>query len=84
MRSPVKKKILLLLAGGVALGLARNPRTQKYILKTIHRDLKEIDRKYLAKIVKEFKEERLVEWTAPVLLHCYTNIQKVKACGSMR
>ena len=31
----------------------------------------------------KIKEERLVEWTDPVLLHCYTNIQKVKACGSM-
>lgn len=62
IRSPIKKKILVVLSGGIALGLARNPRSQKYIFKTIHRDLKEIDRKYLVRIVKEFREERLLNY----------------------
>jgi DNA-binding transcriptional regulator PaaX len=62
IKSPIKKKILILLAGGVALGLARNPRSQRYIFKTIHRDLKRIDRGYLIRIVKEFKEERLLNY----------------------
>jgi len=62
IKSPIKKKILILLAGGLALGMARNPRSQKYILKTIHRDLKTVNRKYLARIVKEFREERLVDY----------------------
>lgn len=62
IKSPIKKKILILLAGGVALGLARNPKSQRYIFKTIHRDLKEFDRRYLIKIVHEFKNERLVDY----------------------
>ncbi|HAS00226.1 MAG: Transcriptional regulator, PaaX family [Candidatus Moranbacteria bacterium GW2011_GWC2_37_73] len=61
-KSPIKKKALLLLAGGVALGLARNPRSQQYIFKTLKRDWKEINKKYLYKIVKEFREERLVDY----------------------
>jgi len=60
--SPIKKKALLLLAGGLALGLARNPRSQKYIFKTLKRDWKEINKRYLYRIVKEFKEERLVDY----------------------
>lgn len=62
IKSPVKKKVLLLLAGGLALGLARNPRNQKYIFQTIKKDWKDIDRKYLYKIVNEFKQERLVDY----------------------
>jgi len=62
MRSPIKKKVLILLAGGVAMGLARNPRSQRYILKTIHKDLKEVDRRYLVRIIKEFKEKRLIDY----------------------
>jgi hypothetical protein len=62
IKSPIKKKILILLAGGIALGFARNARSQKYIFKTIHRDLKEVDRRYLIKIVREFRNERLVNY----------------------
>jgi len=60
--SPIKKKALLLLAGGFALGLARNPRSQKYIFKTLKKDWEEINKKYLYKLVKEFREERLVNY----------------------
>jgi DNA-binding HxlR family transcriptional regulator len=60
--SPIKKKVLLLIAGGLALGLARNPRSQKYIFKTLKMDWKEINKKYLYRIVKEFKEERLIDY----------------------
>ncbi|NTW27567.1 MAG: CRISPR-associated endonuclease Cas2 [Candidatus Moranbacteria bacterium] len=60
--SPIKKKALLLLAGGLALGLARNPRSQKYIFKTLKKDWKEINRKYLYKIVREFKDDRLIDY----------------------
>ncbi len=62
IKSPIKKKILILLAGGIALGFARNARSQKYIFKTVHRDLKNINKKYLSRVVKEFKEERLVNY----------------------
>lgn len=62
MRSPMKKKILLVLAGGVSLGLTKNPRTQKYILRRIHRELKMVDKKYLMRVVREFKNERLIDY----------------------
>lgn len=62
IKSPIKKKILVLLAGGIALGFARNSRSQKYIFKTIHKDLKKINRRYLVEIVREFREERLVNY----------------------
>ena len=60
--SPTKKKALLLIAGGLALGLARNSKSQKYIFKTLKRDWKEINKKYLYRIIKEFREERLVDY----------------------
>ncbi len=63
IKSPIKKKILLLLAGGLALGLAKNPRTQKYIFKKLKRDWKDINKKYLYRVVGEFKKERLVEYS---------------------
>lgn len=63
IRSPIKKKVLVLLAGGVALGLARSPRNQKYIFKTISKDLKEIDRRYLVEVIKEFREDRLINYS---------------------
>jgi DNA-binding transcriptional regulator PaaX len=62
IRSPIKKKILLLLAGGVALGFAGNPRSQQHAFKTLKRDWKDINRRYLYRVVKEFKQERLVDY----------------------
>jgi hypothetical protein len=60
--SPIKKKALLLLAGGFALGLARDSMSQKYIFKALKKDWKEINKKYLYKIVKEFREDRLINY----------------------
>ena len=62
IKSPIKKKILVLLSGGIALGFARNSKSQKYIFKTIHNDLKKVNRRYLVEIVREFKEEKLVDY----------------------
>lgn len=62
IKSPVKKKVLLLLAAGVALGLARSSKKQGYIVKVLNNDLRKINENYLKKIVKEFREERLVEY----------------------
>ena len=61
--SPTKKKVLLLFAGGLALGLARNPRSQKYVFEKLKKEWKEVDRKYLYRIVKEFQEDRLVDYS---------------------
>jgi DNA-binding transcriptional regulator PaaX len=58
--SPTKKKVLLLLGAGIALGLEHSPRRQAYIFKKAAREWKNIDRQYLYRIVREFKYERLV------------------------
>lgn len=60
--SPVKRKVLLLLATGVALGLANSPRSQKYIFKKFSKQWKSIDRAYLHRVVREFKYERLLDF----------------------
>lgn len=60
--SPTKQKVLLLLAAGLALGLSRSPRRHGYILRTATRDWKKINRHYLYRILKEFREERLVSY----------------------
>jgi hypothetical protein len=62
IKSPTKKKILLLLAGGVALGLARNPKAQRHIFKTLKNDWKNIDKQYLYRAVNEFRNKRLVDF----------------------
>ena len=60
--SPTKQKVLLLLVGGLALGLARSPRQQKYIFQVLQKSWREIDRQYLYRIIREFKHERLVDY----------------------
>ena len=60
IKSPIKKKILLVLAGGLALGLARNPKTQRYVFKSIIKEWKNIDKKYLYRVIKEFEDDRLI------------------------
>lgn len=62
IKSPLKKKILLILASGVALGLARKAKSQKYILKSLNRELREIERDHLLRIVREFKYNRMVDY----------------------
>lgn len=59
---PIKKKVILLLLGGIALGLARNPRSQSYIFKKIKKEWKEINKNYLYRIVREFRESRLIDF----------------------
>lgn len=46
----------------MALGLSPSPRTHFYIFKQLAREWKEIDRQYLYRIVREFYNERLVDW----------------------
>ncbi len=61
-RSPWKKKILLLLEAGVALGATRSLSRQGYILKKLHREWKKINKDYLWRVIKEFNHDRLVEY----------------------
>jgi len=58
--SPVKQKILLLLAVGVGLSFAGTIGKQLRIIKEISREWKTIDRNYLKQIVREFYADRLI------------------------
>lgn len=60
--SPTKQKILLLLMAGVALGLSRTPKNYFKILKSIPKEWREIERKRLLSIVREFYNDRLVDY----------------------
>ena len=62
MRSELKQKIILLLASGVALGLTRSPRNYFKILKGVAAEWKEIEKRRLYAIVKEFYQNRLVDF----------------------
>jgi hypothetical protein len=62
IKSPTKRKVLLLLQAGLALGLSPSPKAHIYIFKQLAKEWKEIDRRYLYRIVREFYNERLVEW----------------------
>ena len=54
--------MLLLLQAGLALGLSPSPRTHLYIFKQLAKEWKEIDRQYLYRIVREFYNERFIDW----------------------
>ena len=60
--SPAKRKFLLLLGAGVALGLAGSPRSQKYIFKKVRKEWNFIDKDYLYRLIREFRHERLVDF----------------------
>jgi hypothetical protein len=64
IRSPIKRKILSLLASGVVLGLASNPRSQRYAFKKLKRSWHSIEKYYLYRAVREFKRDRLVEFVS--------------------
>jgi CRISPR-associated endonuclease Cas2 len=60
--SPNKQKIVLLLLAGATLSLSHNPRTHWYIIKSVPKALKDINRKVLYRIMKEFYYERLIDF----------------------
>ncbi|MBI4691827.1 MAG: CRISPR-associated endonuclease Cas2 [Candidatus Terrybacteria bacterium] len=62
MKSVTKQKILLLLLSGIALGLSRSPKNYFRILESAAKEWKEIDRKRLIYLVREFYNERLVDY----------------------
>ncbi len=61
--SPVKKKALLLLCAGFALGMTRSAKKQRLLLQSVPREWKKINRQYLSAIIREFKEDRLVDYS---------------------
>ena len=62
MRRDTKQKILLLLLGGVALGLSKSPKGYFKILKSIPEDWRQIKTERLYRIVREFYNDRLVDY----------------------
>lgn len=62
MRSKLKQKIILLLAAGVVLSLTRSPRNYFKVLKGVASEWKEIERRRLYAIVKEFYQNRLIDF----------------------
>ncbi|MDO8594813.1 MAG: hypothetical protein Q7R93_04885 [bacterium] len=61
--SPAKMKILLLLQAGVALSFAGTLGKQFRILEELAGEWKEVDRRYLYRIIREFHLDRLVSVT---------------------
>ncbi len=62
LKSKTKKKILLFLLAGVAIGLSRSPRKTGYVLRTLPRALRDVNREHLYRCVKEFRNKKLVSY----------------------
>ena len=62
IKSETKQKILILLLSGIAMGMARSPRGYFKIVGNIPNEFREIERKKLLRIVREFYNDRLVDY----------------------
>lgn len=62
LKSETKQKILLLLVAGVALGFSRSPKNYFKILEGVAKEWKEIERNKLVRAVREFYNERVVDY----------------------
>lgn len=62
IQSPLKQKVLLLLLAGLALSLSRSGKRQLRIISSIPKEFKNIDRQYLYRLLREFHNERLIDW----------------------
>ena len=62
MKRDTKKKILLLLLAGLSLSLTKSPKGYFKILRNLPKEWKEIKRRRLKEIVKEFYNDRLVSF----------------------
>jgi hypothetical protein len=59
--SPTKRKLLLLLAAGITLSLARTRGQQKLVITHLPREWKNVNKNYLYRLIKEFNHNRLVD-----------------------
>ncbi len=59
-RSALQKKVLLLLYGGIALGLTRNPKQYFRIVREVGKEWKKIDRNSLNRAVRSLYKSKLV------------------------
>lgn len=62
MKRDTKQKVLLLLLAGVSLGLSKSPKNYFKIIDVVSKDWKKIKRDRLYRIVKEFYQERLIDY----------------------
>ena len=62
MKRDTKKKILLLILAGVSLSLSKSPRGYLKIIKGLPEGLKEIKKRRLYELVREFYNDRLVSY----------------------
>ena len=62
MRQATRQKILLLLLSGVALGLSKSPKGYFKIIKNASKEWKDIERKRLYSLVREFYNDRLIDY----------------------
>ena len=60
LRSKTKRKILLLLSAGLALGFTYHPSRQWWILKQIPRELENIKKNYVSKAIRELRKQQLI------------------------
>jgi len=60
-RSSLQRKIVLLLYGGIALGLTRNPKQYFRVVREIRKEWLNIDRNSLNRAIRSLYESRLVE-----------------------
>ncbi|MCD6149246.1 CRISPR-associated endonuclease Cas2 [bacterium] len=58
--SNTKKKIILLLMAGVALGLSTSPRAQKRVFRALKREWKFVDKQKLYRNVKKLEEQKMI------------------------
>lgn len=62
MKDATRQKILLLLSSGIVLGLSRSPKNYFKILKNLPSAWKEINKNRLYRIVREFYNDRLIDY----------------------
>lgn len=62
MKRDTKQKVLLLLLAGVSLGLSKSPKNYFKIVDAVSRDWQKIKRDRLYRIVKEFYQERVIDY----------------------
>ena len=62
IKSETKQKILVLLLSGVAMAMARSPRSYFKIAGNIPNEFREIERKKLLRAIREFYNDRLVDY----------------------
>lgn len=62
LKGNAKKKILLLLLGGIALGLTTSPRAQKRVFNTLHREWRDLNRRNLYRHIKDFEEHKMIRY----------------------